>query len=86
MSAQAPVIAVDFDLATGTFYLTATSYGLCAPAGARLFRGPPFPDVQFQGHATEERAKEHAARLAAYIAERWVRKQPSKAEMRRQQA
>lgn len=86
MSAALPAISTEFDLATGTFYLTATSYGLCAPAGARLFRGPPFPDVQFQGHATEEQAKEHAARLAAYIAERWPKNGPGNAETRRRKA
>ncbi len=51
-----------------------------APCGARLFRGPPIPDIKFS-HVSQHTAEIDAAKLRAYIAEHYTKKQ-SKKELR----
>lgn len=71
----------DFD--TDQWVLLVTSHGRTNPAGPRLFRGAPWPDVQFQ-HATKEVAQKDADTLQAYLDACAARKKPSKAQVRKQ--
>lgn len=76
-----PTISYVFDLDKG-YVLMATSYGSTVPAGVRLFKAPPHPDIKFI-HENEEDAKRDAITLQAYIAEAWTRghKKPDKTKV-----
>lgn len=63
-----PVITVAFDLDSGSYDLMATSHRRTAPAGERLFRGYPHPEVRFS-HDSEEAALRDAATLRSYLAD-----------------
>lgn len=61
-----PIISVQPD--GDYFRLMVTSYTSRAePAGQRLFRAPPFPDIAWL-HEDEATAIEHAERLRTYLA------------------
>lgn len=62
-----PQITVAFDADEDYFVLMATSYGRTSPAGERLFRAQPWPDISFR-HFTQESAETAAATLRAYLA------------------
>jgi hypothetical protein len=78
-------ITTHYDFEMDRYELLVTSHGRTNPAGPRLFRGAPWPDVQFQ-HATKEAAQKDADTLQAYLDACAERKKPSKAAMRRQGA
>lgn len=80
-----PTIAVEYDMDEDIHRLTATSYGRTAPAGPRLFRAPPHPDIAFT-HCTAESAERDAAALRVYLNGLSQKKGPSKAALRRQGA
>ena len=61
-----PTISVAHDLDTGDYRLYVTSYGSTMPAGPRLFRAPPHPDIRFS-HISEAHAEHDATLLRAYI-------------------
>lgn len=61
-----PHITTELNGDSDLWHLYATSYMKTEPAGERLFRSRPYPDVQFC-HADEATANEHAARLQAYL-------------------
>jgi hypothetical protein len=84
LSAAIPAITIQFDLETESHTLYATSYGQTTPAGPRLFRAPPHPDIQFS-HETQAQAEAAATKLRAYIEATWG-KQPSKAKARKEGA
>lgn len=65
-----PVITVAQDFDTGECRLMATSFGMTAPAGPRLFRAPPHPDIQFT-HSDPESAERDAEKLRAHMADKW---------------
>lgn len=79
---QLPVISVAYDADNDEHVLMATSYSQTTPAGARLFRGAPTPDIKFK-HADHIKAAEDAATLQAYINEKWQTKKQSKATLRK---
>lgn len=72
-----PTITVSLDLDTGTYRLMVTSYNMIAPAGPRLFRAPPHPDIRFT-HDSEAAAEKDAAVLREYIARTWGAKHDRK--------
>lgn len=83
MSNAAPLtITVSQDCDTGLFELYATSYGRTTPAGPRLFRDPPHPDIRFS-HETNEAADKDAATLRQYLEGLGQRKGPSKKALRK---
>ena len=49
-----------------TFRLMATNYGYTAPAGERLFRSPPHPDIAWV-HESESSALKDAEKLQKYV-------------------
>lgn len=65
-----PRISVLEDVDTGLFALYATSYGSTMPAGPRLFRAPPHPDIAFR-HTSQAGAERDAAKLTEYIGRTW---------------
>lgn len=67
-TATVPEITVSHDLDSGEFTLCASSYGQVMPAGERLFRGYPHPEIRFS-HTTEDSANRDAATLRAYLAD-----------------
>lgn len=77
-----PQISTSYDLDTGQWQLFATSYSRTEPAGPRLFRAPPFPDISFT-HDTEDAANKDAAKLREYLAGIAVKRGPSKAKLRK---
>lgn len=61
-------ISTSFDGDRDVFYLVARHPGMSdAPAGPRLFRAPPYPDVKFE-HDSPAAARTDAAKLQAYLA------------------
>lgn len=70
MKAALPQISISFDADTGEWALQATSYGQTTPAGARLFRAEPWPDVKFS-HEDRAAAEKDAATLRAYLERVW---------------
>lgn len=82
MTTQLPIITVIFDEDSGLWELYCTSYGRSQPAGPRLFRAPPHPDIRFQ-HETHEAAAKDAATLRQYLEGLGQRKGPSKAKLRK---
>jgi hypothetical protein len=78
-----PTISTALDLDDGLWHIEATSYGRTQPAGPRLFRAQPWPDIQFQ-HDTQEAAERDAAKLRAYL--EGATKGPSRARLRKQGA
>ena len=79
---ETPTISVQFDFDDGAYVLMATSYGRTQPAGPRLFRAAPHPDIAF-AHPTEEAAEADAQKLRAYLDSLGQRKGPSKAKLRK---
>lgn len=82
MSAAVPVISVAFDMDEGAHVIYAASYGQVMPAGPRLFRAPPWPDVRWS-HDTAEAAEQDAQALRDYLDSLAQRKGPSKAKLRK---
>lgn len=75
-------ISVTQDFETDLYELQVTSCGRTAPAGPRLFRSPPFPDIRFT-HDTEQAAQKDASKLQAYLDAYAAKKKPSKAAVRK---
>jgi hypothetical protein len=82
MTAQLPIISTSYDMDTGQWEILATSYSRTAPAGPRLFRAPPFLDIEFT-HDTEDGANRDAAKLREYLAGVAAKRGPSKAKLRK---
>jgi hypothetical protein len=78
-------ITTTLDFETEQWTLLVTSHGRTAPAGPRLFRGTPWPDIQFQ-HSTGAAADKDARVLQTYMDACAARKKPSKAQVRKQGA
>ena len=76
-----PSITVEYDWESDRHLLMASSYGRTEPAGERLLRRPPFPEVQFS-HETEAGAQADAEKLSNYIKETWTATKPSKKSRR----
>lgn len=76
-----PTITIQEDLDLG-YVIVATSYGRTEPAGERLFRAPPWPEIRFV-HDTMGGAEKDAATLREYIATKWPKKAISKAAMKK---
>lgn len=75
-------IYVLYDPVAETHTLMCSSRGMGPTvAGPRLFRGQPWPDVQWV-HLDSESAEKDAATLRAYLAECAGRKKASKAKER----
>ncbi len=79
--AEQPVISAVRMSPNQPFVLMATSYGQTTPAGPRLFRAPPHPDIRFSNFDTLEEAQKDAGKLQAYIAAAWS-DQPRKKKTR----
>lgn len=79
---ELPKIFVALDYDTGEHILMARSFNITEPAGARLFKTPPHPLLEFR-HETKAAAKKDAALLQQYIDEKWATKAPSKAKLRK---
>ncbi len=79
---EIPQISVAYDLDTGLHEIVATSYGRASPAGPRLFRAPPHPEIAF-AHDTPEAAEADAQKLRAYLDSLGMRKGPSKSALRK---
>jgi hypothetical protein len=74
-------ITTEQDFDTGRFILMVTCRAQPPmPAGPRLFRAPPYPEMKWQCETAEE-AETYAARMRAYLAALPERKQ-SKRELR----
>lgn len=73
-----PTIHIEFDSDEGDYVLMCESYSRVAPAGPRLFRAPPYPEIQFR-HAEIEQAEADASKLRAYLATLTPRKQSKQA-------
>jgi len=63
---SAPAISVVFDFGSEEYVLMATSYGRSSPAGPRILRAAPHPDVQWR-HIDEASAEADAKKLRAYF-------------------
>ncbi len=85
MTALTPVITTAYDADTGLWHLEATSYGRTSPAGPRLFRAAPHPDIAF-AHEDKAAAEADALKLTRYLEGLTARKGPSKAALRKQGA
>lgn len=83
MTADLPTISVGFDCDTGGWRIFATSYGSTMPAGERLFRAPPLPNIRFS-HESKEAAETDAGKLREYVGRVWTQRGPSKAQQRKQ--
>lgn len=59
-------IFVEQDTATNYWRLLIRDRGFTAPAGPRLFRAPPHPEIEFR-HDTQAAANEAAAKLRVYL-------------------
>ncbi len=71
-------ISHTFDDENGVYVLVVSDGRLSnSPAGPRLFRAPPHPDIQFE-HATEAGAIDDAARLRTYLAQLSTKRQTKK--------
>ncbi len=79
---EVPTISVAYDLDTGLHEIIAMSYGRASPAGPRLFRAPPHPEIRWS-HDTPEAAEADAQKLRAYLDSLTQRKGPSKAALRK---
>jgi hypothetical protein len=77
-----PVITVSEDFDTGEFILLSTAYNMTAPAGPRLFRAPPWPEIRFR-HDSREQAEKDAAALQQYVEAVWPKRTESKAALRK---
>lgn len=80
MIAQTPEITVD--KSGYGWRLMATSYGQKMPAGSRLFRAAPHPEILFF-HQAEAAALTDAEKLRQYLSEQADKRGPSKAKLRR---
>jgi len=80
-----PIIGVELDIDTEEYTLTVTSYGFTSPAGQRLFKAPPYPDIQFK-HSTRDAAQTDAVKLQKYIDEKWPKREMSKSKARKEGA
>ena len=80
--AELPAISVAFDMDEGVYRIYASSYGQTTPAGERLFRGHPWPVVQFV-HAEEAAALRDARTLREYLADCAAGKRKDKEPARR---
>lgn len=75
-------IAVEFNMTTGRYELTAASHGFAPmPAGPRLLKAEPHPKVAWT-HASLAEAERDAAALQAYVDGLWAKK-VSKAKERK---
>lgn len=81
MTADLPTISVGFDCDTGGCRLYATSYGSAMPAGERLFRAPPLPNIRFS-HEDREQAETDAGKLREYVERTWTQRGPSRKQVR----
>ncbi len=79
---ETPIITTAYDADTGLWHLEASSYGRTSPAGPRLFRASPHPDIRWE-HETHEGAAEAAQLLTRYLEGLTARKGPSKAKLRK---
>lgn len=70
MTSTLPTISLSFDSDSGEWALMARSYGQTVPAGARLFRAEPWPEVKFS-HEDRGAAEKDAATLRAYLERVW---------------
>lgn len=70
MTSALPQISLSFDSDSGEWVLMATSYHQTAPAGPRLFRAEPHPDVKWS-HEDRGAAEKDAATLKAYLERVW---------------
>lgn len=75
-------MTISIQLEDDGFCLYVTSYGRTNPAGPRLFRAPPHPDIRFT-HDTLAEAERAQEVLQAYLDEAAKRKRPSKAQARK---
>lgn len=75
-------ISVTQNFETDLYELQVTAYGSTDPAGPRLFRSPPHPDIQFT-HVTAEAAQKDADTLQRYLDAYAAKKKPSKAAVRK---
>ncbi len=74
-----PIISVES--ANDRYSLVATSYGQTMPAGPRLFRAPPWPDIAFE-HDNEAAASHDAGLLQRYLDEVHAKRGPSRKAVR----
>lgn len=63
---QLPIITICQDKGSDEYWIAATSYGRTAPAGERLFKAKPHPDIKFK-HTSLAKAERDAALLQEYI-------------------
>lgn len=82
MTAEPVTISTAFDPENEQWEIQATSYGRVQPAGPRLFRAAPHPDIAFS-HADKAAAEKDAATLRRYLEELSQRKGPSRAKLRK---
>lgn len=78
---NAPKITIEYDLDADRWTLMATSYSRTTPAGPRLFRAPPWPDIAFE-HDNEASASHDAGLLQRYLDEVHAKRGPSRAKVR----
>ena len=80
---SAPVIiSTSYGLDAGQWQLFATSYSRTEPAGPRLFRAAPWPEIAFT-HDDEAAANKDAAKLREYLDAIAAKRGPSKAKLRK---
>ncbi len=82
MSADTPQISTAFDMDEGQHVIMASSYGQTMPAGPRLFRSPPYPDIRFS-HDNQADAERDARKLREYLEGVASKRGPSKAKLRK---
>lgn len=63
---SAPRIFIQLDAESGEFDLWFESHGRQVPAGPRLFRAPPHPQIKFH-HETMAAAEQDAAQMRTYL-------------------
>ncbi len=73
-----PTISIQLDLDSCQYELMCESYSRIAPAGPRIFRAPPHPDVKFR-HDTLSAAQTDAQKIRDYLSNLGTRKQSKQA-------
>lgn len=76
-----PRIFISFDVEADSYDLMCESHGRTAPAGPRLFRAPPHPQIKFH-HETMAEAEADARQMRSYLGALSTRR-PSKNEVRK---
>ena len=78
---KADPVVISVGQAGDIWRILATNYGRTEPAGERIFRAPPHPEIKYV-HTTRESAQADADKLTRYLNECTAKSRPSKRALR----